>query len=684
MRKSGSLLLAFCFMALVVFSQNEDAVKVQGAIEYLIENSEDDIDFTDLQIRLLDHLGSPINLNKAGFKQLQELEILNEAQILALLQHRIETGPLLSVYELQAVSGFNNELIEILKPFVAIEEKIDDERVTVKKVLSSSKIEWFTRYRNILEDQKGFLINDTSATDGYLGSDYQLYSRINYRYKNNVSAGITAEKDIGEQLFSGANSNGFDYYSAHFYLGDLGSLKSLAIGDYQMQAAQGLTMWSGLGFGKTADVMNVVKRGRNISPYRGANENQFLRGAAASYQLGKLELTGFYSQKQIDGNTFSDTLGNDFNSGFTSFQTSGFHRTEAEIEDKDAVKETIMGGRAQTVFDNWNFGMTAVKTEFEVPLGRDGQAYQVLDFRGNEITNIGFDYSGVLANVFLFGETSYSSLNGGFATVNGALFSFSHQLDGALIYRNYSPQYVSLYGNSFRESSRSQNERGVYLSLKFKPNEFWTIGGYFDQFTFPWLRFRNDLPSSGFEFLGDVNYKPSRSIELYARLKQQVRQANLSGGQLNSLTSELNRSVRFQFRYKVNSWQFTSRMQLSTYEFSSSERNQGILMFQDVAFRPLEKSYYILARYALFNIDDFDARIYAYENDVLYSFSVPFYQNRGHRFYILTKLKLARRVDLWLRFARSTFINEDTVGSGFSEIQGNTQSEFKAQLRIKF
>lgn len=684
MRKSSSLLLAFCLAAFTAFAQNEDAAKVQGAIEYLIENSEDDIDFTDLQIRLLDHLGSPINLNKAGFKQLQELEILNEAQILALLQHRIETGPLLSVYELQAVSGFNNELIEILKPFVAIDEKIDDEMVTVKKVLNSSKIEWFTRYRTILEDQRGFLINDTSANDGFLGSDYQLYSRINYRYKNNVSAGITAEKDIGEQFFAGANANGFDYYSAHFYLGDLGSLKSLAIGDYQMQAAQGLTMWSGLGFGKTADVMNVVKRGRNISPYRGANENQFLRGAAASYQLGKLELTGFYSQKQIDGNTFLDTLENDFNSGFTSFQTSGFHRTEAEIEDKDAVKETVMGGRAQTVFDNWNFGMTAVKTEFEVPLGRDGQAYQILDFRGDEITNIGFDYSGVLANVFLFGETSYSSLHGGFATVNGALFSFSHQLDGALIYRNYSPQYVSLYGNSFRESSRSQNERGIYLSLKFKPNEFWTIGGYFDQFTFPWLRFRNDLPSSGFEFLGDVNYRPSRSIELYARIKQQVRQANLTGGSLNSLTDELNRSVRFQFRYKVSSWQFTSRMQLSTYEFANSERHEGILMFQDVAFRPLEKSYYILARYALFNIDDFDARIYAYENDVLYSFSVPFYQKRGHRFYILTKLKLARRVDLWLRYARSTFINEDTIGSGFAEIQGNTQSEVKAQLRIKF
>ena len=65
--------------------------------------------------------------------------------------------------------------------------------------------------------------------------------------------------------FSGNQKNGFDFYSGHLYLRGFGKLKALALGDFHAQFGQGLTVWSGLAFGKSADVMTSKRnaRGRN-------------------------------------------------------------------------------------------------------------------------------------------------------------------------------------------------------------------------------------------------------------------------------------------------------------------------------------------------------------------------------------------------------------------------------------
>ena len=91
-----------------------------------------------------------------------------------------------------------------------------------------------------------------------------------------------------------------------------------------------------------------------------------------------------------------------------------------------------------------------------------------------------------------------------------------------------------------------------------------------------------------------------------------------------------------------------------------------------------------MMRYAVFNVDDYAARIYTYENDVLYAYSIPAYQGQGYRFYILGRLKLRRSIDLWLRYAQTTYFDRDEIGSGGEKIVGNTKGELKLQARIRF
>ena len=79
----------------------------------------------------------------------------------------------------------------------------------------------------------------------------------------------------------------------------------------------------------------------------------------------------------------------------------------------------------------------------------------------------------------------------------------------------------------------------------------------------------------------------------------------------------------------------------------------------------------------------YDARIYAYENDVLYQFSIPAYFNKGTRFYLNLKYQL-QHLTLEARYAQTYWANQATIGSGTEAINGPTRTGVKFQLRYQF
>jgi hypothetical protein len=89
-------------------------------------------------------------------------------------------------------------------------------------------------------------------------------------------------------------------------------------------------------------------------------------------------------------------------------------------------------------------------------------------------------------------------------------------------------------------------------------------------------------------------------------------------------------------------------------------------------------------RLAFFDTDDFDTRIYAYENDVLYAFSVLPYFGQGMRYYFNLSYKINRNFSVWLRFSQTYFSDREIISSGLGQIDGRTRSEVKIQVRAKF
>jgi hypothetical protein len=105
------------------------------------------------------------------------------------------------------------------------------------------------------------------------------------------------------------------------------------------------------------------------------------------------------------------------------------------------------------------------------------------------------------------------------------------------------------------------------------------------------------------------------------------------------------------------------------------------LVSQDLGFSPSGKLYSLNGRLAYFNTDGYYSRIYSYENDILYSFSIPAFYGDGIRTYLNYQLKLNNQLTFWLKFA----VTHQFAESG-DEVQkaGSTKSELKIQLRYQF
>lgn len=666
---------------------NEEAFHQR--IESLLEETDEELDYAELLEELQILVQNPINLNNATANDLRRLFLLNDIQINNLMNHISMFGNLLSVYELQTIDGFDMQTIMAIQPFVTVTEDVRRRHFSFDDMIREGNSQFFVRYQQLLEEQKGFSPFDPEELEAnpnarYLGSPFRLYSRYRFTYYNNISLGFTAEKDPGEEFFRGTQPNGFDYYSAHLLLRDFGTLRALAVGDFQIQFGQGLTLWSGLAFGKSSDAVNVKKNGMGLRQYTSVDENNYFRGAGATVGFGPIAFTAFYSSKGRDANVLLiDTLEQD-EMVITSLQQTGMHRTPGELEGKNAVDETIYGGNISYRSSHLSVGLTAYKMELGAEYQRRLSFYNQFDFSNRQNSNIGLDYSYILRNFNFFGEAAVSQ-NGGYALLNGVMMSLDQRLSLSLVHRKFSKDYQSLFAVAFSENTRVVNEQGLYLGLTAQISQAWRLSAYADHFSFPWMKFRTYMPSRGYDYLLQLNFTPNRQLEMYARYRIKNKPLNTQNPEyIRQLDDVVRQNYRFHFSYSISP-SFTFRNRLELIDFTYGDRHEkGYVVYQDISYRHFSSPWALALRYALFDTDGFDSRIYAYENDVLYAFSFPFYSDKGSRVYLLARYRLSRNINLYARLAQTFYTNRDETGSGQDVIDGNKRTEIKAQMRIRF
>jgi len=681
------LLTALFLSHLMAKAQALEDQLIKDLIESIAENLPEDYDLSELQDRLTYYRKYPINLNQTSSEELKTLVFLSPLQISNLFEHISKNGKLIDLLELQSIAEFDLPTIERLMPFVTLDRTALMDKITAANLAKYGNNDLIMRYGRVLEKSKGYTDLPGSR---YLGTPDRYLLRYRYTYANRVSAALVMEKDAGEYLFKNAKpashffpSNYTDFMSAHVAVLNTGRFKKIVLGDYTMQFGQALTLWSGFAFGKSPDVTGVVKRDVGLRPSTSTNEFAFLRGIATTVNVFKnIDVSVFASHRKLDA---ALSMNNDGEQTLSTINETGLHRTANEIRNKNSVEQIVYGGVLAYKTNALNVGVLGHHTSFNRLFVPGPSLYQNFNFAGKELTNVGAYYSYTYRNFYFFGEFA-QALNAGLAYVNGALVSLSSTVSAVVMHRNYQKNYHNFFNQATAEASEAINEKGFYAGLNINPSRHWSIQVYADYFKFPWLRFRVDAPSEGYELLGQLTFTPSKTFTAMLRFKSEVKQQNTNlVVSYNHLDNVKRENYRAEVKWVIGkSFGFQNRLEVVQYKKGEISSEFGYLAYQDVNYRPLSSKISGNIRVAYFNTASYDSRIYAYEDDVLYNFTFGLYNGKGLRGYANLKYKLAKKLDVWSRYAIFHYQNVSTVGSGLDEIQGQVKSEIRLQIRYQF
>ena len=691
-------------------------------IERLAEDSEEELDYEDLLDNYIFFSENPVNINSEEVLQLVELNLLSAFQYEALQQYRRSFGDFLFLDELEMVDGFDEQTLAIIRPVVCITKDDSKDKLTFNKLARYGKHQIAGRYEQILEKQQGYASIDDSSllakpNSRFLGSPQRYRLKYTYNYRNKIRAGFVLEKDPGEMFFTDKVSDtvkallgknyirGFDFVGFHLYAKDLGIVKNAVLGDYQLAFGQGLTMWSGMSFGKAVAGSSVMKQGRGVTPKSSASEYAFMRGAAVTLGGGPFRGTVFYSHRWIDANV---SLADSLNEAelVSSLQETGYHRTIGELQDRHVIRQQVIGGHLAYAIAHFEVGYTLHHTWLSTPLQLKPSNYNQYYFQGQKLTDQGIDFKYVKGKFAVFGEGSMSinpevkgpelvegptsiqsgvstnSTTLGFAGLIGTTIKPAGYLNFTLLYHDYGKTYQNLFSNAFGEGSRNQGQRGVYLGVEVAPAPYWHILAYADQFQFPWLTSQVNTPSRGHDYYFRLSHSFNRRTNAYLQFRSKTKMKNSTDAFVFSHYPIFytKNSIRFNINYGLrNGLVFSNKAEYAHYRNDDGSNSHGYFICQDVSYKPEDKPFSLTFRYALFDTQDYDARVYAYENDVLYSFSVPALYGKGMRVYLLGKVRIFKSLTLYARIGSTIYSDRDEISSGLTLIEGKHKTDLKVE-----
>ncbi len=621
----------------------------------------------------------PINLNTAEPDELKELKILNDLQIASLLSYRKLLGKLISVYELQAIPAWDILTIRKILPFIIINNSVGTTDELGKRLRNGDQSILF-RYSRVLEKSTGYTPKTTGSY--YLGSPAKLFFRYRYQYKNLLQYGIVGDKDAGEQFFKGKQKYGFDFYSFHLFVRKVGIIQSLAIGDFTVNMGQGLIQWQSISFRKGVDITAIKRQSAVLRPYNSAGEYNFHRGAGITIRKGNIEATAFTSLRKISANFVADTMnGENF---FSSFLTSGYNRTQGELDDRNNLDQFAFGGNISWNKKRFHIGFNSINYNFSVPIQKRPELYNLYAVSGKSWNNLSVDYSYTFRNVHFFGEAAVDK-NIDKAILNGLLVSVDPKIDLSFVHRFIGAKYQSINGSAFTENTFPTNENGLYAGISIRPFQSIRLDAYADFYKFPWLKYLVDAPSYGKDFFTQLTYTPNKQVEIYTRFHNESKQANQVDN--NTVTNQLisipKQSWRTQISYQLNkAVVLRNRFEILWYDKKGALKENGFLGFIDCVYNPALKPWSGSLRVQYFETGGYNSRLYAYENDLMYSYSIPVFSDKGFRYYLNFNYDLNKHFSFWLKWSQIIYSGLDSYGSGLDQISGKYKNEVRGQIII--
>ncbi len=679
LRSTLILLLSWFSMGIVLAQQNDWQYYFELLVDEL-QDEEESEEESELSQTLSAIAASPLNINALTREDLEELQFLTNNQIEAVLEYVARYGPLLSKAEMMMIPFLDSTRRNLLACLTYIGSMPPREYTFLDSLQ-------FEKYRveekaYTAKENKGEVVGyiklpfySRRGDEGvYAGSKYKHWLRASYQF-DHVKIGLTASQDAGEAFRFDRKQWGYDYYSLYIQLQKIGIIKNLVLGQYRVKAGLGLIVNNNLYFGKTFGLSSAQLSSTVVRPHSSRSEGNFLQGAAATLSLWRnADLTAFASYRQIDATLVDSTY-------IRTVVTSGYHRTESEINRRHNAAQATAGLNLRYSFHSFSLGLTGVYNHYSMPLkpytegASSAQLYRLFYPAGQNFWNISLSYGWKYGNRFrIEGETATGDC-GRVATVNSLSFRVSRTLTLSAIYRYYPVKFTAVMGQSFSEGGRNQNENGIYLGATWALSERFTLNGYFDYAYFEWSKYLALGSSNSFDNFIQATYKLTPHSSLTARYRLKMRQRN------SDVEGELiyRNEHRLRLAYSADISNLTLRLQADASYCSYRENSAGLMLFPSAKYSWKWGSATLGVGY--FKTKDYYSRIYIYEQALPYTFSSTAFFGHGIRVPATIDCRMLKDVSLMAKFGYTHYFDRSTIGSSYQMIASSSQTDLELMLR---
>ena len=103
-----------------------------------------------------------------------------------------------------------------------------------------------------------------------------------------------------------------------------------------------------------------------------------------------------------------------------------------------------------------------------------------------------------------------------------------------------------------------------------------------------------------------------------------------------------------------------------------------------IQYRPSRIPLTVATRVTLFDVDDYEARLYTVESDFIYQYNTSSFLNEGYRFYLLLRYDISTHWNIGIKYAITAYSDRDTFGSSYELIDANHRQQWRIQMRLKW
>jgi len=633
-------------------------------IEDLLERSEQEGNGEEL-VELLQKLRErPLSVNKATEAELLRIPILSAGDARRIVEWREKKGPIDSPEKLSAVIGADSA--SRILPYLSFEQPRARSLKGGGKGIQGSaygRVFWETPPRQGIETGK------------YEGENRRIYSRVEAS-GSNYGASFVQESDIGEP-------DAGDFLSFSMHADEIGILTRAVAGNYRVSFGQGLLLGQGRYFSKGTDpVDGVLIFSSSVRPYASASEESFMQGGAVTLSPGPFELTAFTSRNRLDASITAGVV--------TSVPADGYHRTVSEQSKKDLLPLEAQGVNLRYRYQGSGLSAGIGGTLMRY---RYGEPVRWLDGNSQERSAASVEAGVVYGRVQAFGEAAFSQQPDALSWICGLQSSLSDGVKGVVSIRHYDVDYFSPFAGAFAErGDDGSNEEGFYLGLDARVLRNLDLGVSYDLFRFPELGSTYTLPSTGHDARVNFTWKQNLRMTwsgLYQHKEKEETKIQTEDGGWHEyvmpvpkttnrvqLNLETKASSRFTFRTRGEYKSVESRLQ------TGKDTSRGWLVYQQLksSFGWLKVS----TRYTRFNTDDYDAAIYAYEDDLPQVYALNPYYGRGQAMFVLVSCEPFRNFTMAAKYETTWYADRESYGSGNDLRPTSSPSSFNLGAILKF